>query len=50
MLKYFITGIVLISFSSIAYGFSLEESQEERAHKFIGAGTVGLFLIAMPFS
>jgi hypothetical protein len=48
MLKYFITGIVLISFSSIAYGFSLEESQEERAHKFIGAGTVGLFLIAMP--
>lgn len=47
-MKYIITGIVLVSCASIVYGFSLEGQQEQRAHKYIGGGTVGLFLIAMP--
>ncbi len=48
MMKYIITGIVLASFASIVYGFSLEEQQEDKAHQYIGGGTVGLFLVAMP--
>ena len=47
-MKYLITLIVLASFGCIIYGFNLDDSQEETAHKFIGGGTVGLFLVAMP--
>lgn len=47
-MKYVITLIVLTSIASIIYGFNLDESQEALAHKFIGGGTVGLFLVAMP--
>ncbi len=47
-LKYFIVLVVLVSFAAIIYGFSLDEAQENLASKYIGSGTVGLFLIAMP--
>ncbi len=47
-MKYIITIIVLASIASIVYGFTLEESEELLANKFIGSGTVGLFLVAMP--
>jgi len=47
-MKYIITSIVLISFGLIIYGFNLDASEEALSHKFIGSGTVGLFLIAMP--
>ena len=47
-LKHFIVLIVLASFGCIIYGFSIKEDQLETAHKFIGIGTVGLFLVAMP--
>ena len=47
-LKYFIVFVVLASIASIIYGFSLDKAQEASSHKYIGSGTVGLFLIAMP--
>ncbi len=47
-LKYVIVLITLLSFSSIVYGFSLSEEQASSAQKYIGLGTVGLFLVAMP--
>lgn len=47
-MKYLITLIVLASVGCIIYGFNLDASEEDKAHKFIGGGTVGLFLIAMP--
>lgn len=47
-MKYLITAIVIISFGLIIYGFNLENDKAETAHRFIGSGTLGLFLIAMP--
>ncbi len=47
-LKYIVTLIVLISLGLIIYGFSMPEVQEELANKYIGSGTLGLFLLAMP--
>lgn len=47
-LKYLIVLIMLASFGLIIYGFTIKEEQRLRANKFIGAGTVGLFLVAMP--
>ena len=47
-MKYFILLIVIVSVGSMIYGFNLEESQEVLANKYIGFGTLGLFLIAMP--
>ncbi|QCX01645.1 hypothetical protein FGM00_16565 [Aggregatimonas sangjinii] len=47
-MKYIITAIVIVSLGLIGYGFSLEASQEALADKFIGLGTLGLFLLAMP--
>lgn len=47
-MKYLITLIVLASFGCIIYGFNMDDSKEATAHKFIGGGTVGLFLVAMP--
>lgn len=47
-LKYIIVLVVLASFSAIIYGFNLDASQETLSHKYIGSGTVGLFLVAMP--
>ncbi|MCB0373911.1 MAG: hypothetical protein KDD31_12940, partial [Muricauda sp.] len=40
--------ITVVSVASIIYGFTLEEGQAAMAHKFIGGGTIGLFLVAMP--
>jgi hypothetical protein len=47
-MRYFILLIVLISSGLIIYGFNLDDSQEIVANKYIGSGTLGLFLIAMP--
>jgi len=47
-MKYIITIIVLISIGLIIYGFSLDAGQEALSHRFIGSGTLGLFLLAMP--
>lgn len=47
-MRYLIILIVLISAGLIIYGFNIDESQQALAHKFIGSGTLGLFLIAMP--
>ena len=46
--KHFILIIVLVSFASIIYGFTLKKDDSAKADKYIGAGTVGLFLVAMP--
>jgi cyanate permease len=46
--KHVIVLIVIASFASILYGFSLKSDNEFLANRFIGSGTVGLFLIAMP--
>lgn len=47
-MKYFISLIVIASIGSIIYGFTIQEEQVILANKFIGFGTVGLFLLAMP--
>ncbi|WP_281541994.1 hypothetical protein [Maribacter aestuarii] len=47
-MKYFITLLVLLSFGLMIYGFSLDENQEDLANKYIGSGTLLLFLVAMP--
>ncbi len=39
---------VLASAGCIVYGFSIQESHLQEANKYIGFGTVGLFLVAMP--
>ena len=46
--KHLIVLIVLASFTSIIYGFTIKEETPATAHKFIGFGTLGLFLVAMP--
>mgnify|MGYP006198818479 CR=1 FL=1 len=47
-MKYLIILVVLASFASITYGFSIQEEHLTLANKYIGFGTVGLFLVAMP--
>ena len=47
-MKYLILLITLASLAAIAYGFFTQEDQPTNAHRFIGFGTVGLFLVAMP--
>ncbi|NNM18307.1 MAG: hypothetical protein HKP24_07010 [Croceitalea sp.] len=46
--KHLIVIIVFASFSAIIYGFTLKSENESKANKFIGSGTIGLFLVAMP--
>ena len=46
--KYIIVLIVFASFGAIIYGFTIKAENLFLAHRFIGSGTVGLFLIAMP--
>lgn len=46
--RYLVLLIVVLSLAAIVYGFTIEETQPPLAHKCIGGGTVGLFLIAMP--
>ncbi|MDC6366292.1 MULTISPECIES: hypothetical protein [Flavobacteriaceae] len=47
-LKHIIVLIVLISFGSITYGFNIKEEKTKEGNKYIGLGTIGLFLVAMP--
>lgn len=47
-MKHLIVLIVVASFASIIYGFSMKSEDNGTANKFIGSGTVGLFLVAMP--
>lgn len=47
-LKHIITVIVIASFGSIIYGYTLDAEEQAIAQKFIGGGTLTLFLIAMP--
>lgn len=47
-LKYFIVLVLLASLISIIYGFSIQGEQVALSHKYIGLGTVGIFLIVMP--
>ena len=47
-MRYFILLIVVVCFSVIGYGYSLDDTQEASANKYIGSGTLGLFLVAMP--
>jgi len=47
-MKYLIILILFASLASIGYGFSIQPEQLLLSHKYIGFGTVGLFLVAMP--
>jgi len=47
-MKFIIVTVVLASFTAIIYGFDLKEERPNMGHKFIGFGTLGLFLVAMP--
>lgn len=47
-MKYIISLIVLASIGAIIYGFSIQEEQMALGNKYIGLGTAGLFLLAMP--
>ncbi|MBT8297961.1 MAG: hypothetical protein KJO52_06465 [Maribacter sp.] len=47
-MKYIISLIVIASLGAILYGFSIQEEELSLAHKYIGFGTAGLFLVAMP--
>ena len=47
-MKYIISLIVVSCLGLIIYGFSMNEEEQVHADKFIGSGTLGLFLIAMP--
>jgi hypothetical protein len=46
--KYITILVTLASFASIIYGFTLVEETPSLGHKYIGGGTIGLFLLAMP--
>ncbi|MEN8799274.1 MAG: hypothetical protein ABF293_08510 [Flavobacteriaceae bacterium] len=47
-IRYILLIITLASLSAIAYGFFHLEEEPSFAHKYIGFGTLGLFLVAMP--
>ena len=47
-MKHLIIVVVLASFAAIIYGFHLKNTNSNSGHKFIGFGTIGLFLVAMP--
>ncbi len=47
-MKYFIILIVIASLGCIIYGFSIHGEQVSLGNKYIGFGTVGIFLLAMP--
>ncbi|HZJ18778.1 MAG TPA: hypothetical protein VFD35_00300 [Pricia sp.] len=47
-MKYLIILILFASLASIGYGFYIQPEQLLLSHKYIGFGTVGLFLVAMP--
>ena len=47
-MKYLISLILIASFASIIYGFSINGENLVLANKCIGFGTIGIFLVAMP--
>lgn len=47
-LKHILTLIVIAALGCIIYGYTLDTEEQALAHKFIGGGTLSLFLIAMP--
>ncbi|WP_289038159.1 hypothetical protein [uncultured Zobellia sp.] len=47
-MKYLISIITLGCFAAIIYGFNIQEENIALSHKYIGSGTLGLFLVAMP--
>lgn len=47
-LKHIIAVVVIAALASIIYGYTLDTDEQALAHKFIGSGTLALFLIAMP--
>lgn len=47
-MKYLISLILLASLASIIYGFSINGENIALSNKYIGFGTVGIFLVAMP--
>ncbi len=47
-LKHIILLVTIAAISSIIYGFSIKEEDSDVGNKYIGAGTIGLFLVAMP--
>ena len=46
--KYLSLLVALASGAAIIYGFTLQDEDTELARKWIGSGTLGLFLLAMP--
>lgn len=48
LLKYANILITLGAVAAIIYGFYIQDEFPEAAKKWIGSGTLGLFLIAMP--
>ncbi len=48
LFKYLIVLIVLASLAGIVYGFIIIDEDALTANKYIGFGTAGLFLLAMP--
>lgn len=48
LFKYLIVLIVLASLAGIVYGFIIIDEDAVTANKYIGFGTAGLFLLAMP--
>ncbi|MFT5736944.1 MAG: hypothetical protein ACJAU2_001636 [Maribacter sp.] len=47
-LKHVITLIVITCLGAIIYGYTLGNEENGTAEKFIGSGTLGIFLVAMP--
>lgn len=47
-MQYISLLVAIASAAAIIYGFSLQDEQAVQAKKWIGFGTLGLFLVAMP--
>lgn len=47
-LTYIIAAIAVLSIGVIIYGFTVREANVDASNTYIGFGTVGLFLVAMP--
>ena len=46
--RHIVALIALAALGSIGYGFYLQDADPQAGHRWIGLGTVGLFLVAMP--
>lgn len=47
-LKHIVLLVTVAAITSIIYGFSIKDENQDAGNKYIGAGTIGLFLVAMP--